>query len=348
LLQLLKPFSEIEELNVNPFLRFSWHYSWVLSLPTEPNFVIFKQNADIVGYAFYTVKQASPFLPVNLCYLNQMGDPKFDQVWVEFNNVVCIPSLENECIDTFIKLVMKKHKVSKLSISMCSKPNAWEHAANTLKYSFTKEETFAYRRCLHDIQNIDDVLNGFSKNTRNKVRRAIRSAESNFGELSIKNYNRAEATTFLSKLGKLHIQQWGSTVHGSGFSNPFFVKHHNTLCKRFFEDVGMVEVKAGEMTLGYSYNLVYGDQVYFYCSGINDDAKRNKLKPGYVLHTLLMAYYAKLGFHFYDFMAGESQYKRSLSSERYSMYTIEIYKNSLPLKLGTTIYRFAKKVFSKP
>jgi CelD/BcsL family acetyltransferase involved in cellulose biosynthesis len=54
--------------------------------------------------------------------------------------------------------------------------------------------------------------------------------------------------------------------------------------------------------------------VAFYQSGFRyeDNAK---LKPGLVCHTLAIEYNRERGAHTYDFLAGDSQYKRSLGQE---------------------------------
>ena len=64
------------------------------------------------------------------------------------------------------------------------------------------------------------------------------------------------------------------------------------------------------------------------------------------MHILLMSYYGKIGFEFYDFMAGDSQYK-PLSSEEYKLYTLELYKNSIMINTGRYLFRLIKKLFSK-
>lgn len=348
LLKLLKQFSEVEGLNKNPFLSYSWQHSWVSSLPALPKLIAFQNEGKPVGYAFYNTRKLLPVLPLKHCFLNQMGNSECDQVWIEFNDIICIERFKGECIKLFISEMLKQSSIAKFSISMCSAPEAWTQAAQNKNYTIQMDKTPGYRTSLENIGCVEDVLRGMSRNSRNKVNRAIRDAESIFGMLSIKKYEKAEAEKFLNRLGIFHKKQWMDTPLGSGFTNKYFVEHHKTLCCDFFDSVDMLEVKAGDTSLGLSYNLIHNNRVYFYCSGINDNTKRDKLKPGYIMHTLLMSYYGNLGFGSYDFMAGDSQYKRSLSSEKYNLYTLDIYKNSVAIKLGRRFFRFIKKLFSTP
>ena len=348
LLKLLEQFSEIEELNINPFLSYSWQHSWISSLPALPKLTAFKNEGQLVGYVFYNTRNLLPFLPLKHCFLNQMGISDCDQVWIEFNDIICIEGFKSECISLFIDEVLEQKSIAKFSISMCSAPQAWVEKAQDKNFTYQIQQTPGYRTTLKSIDCVEDVLSGVSRNSRNKIKRAIREAEVIFGELYIKKYEKAEADTFLNRLAQFHKKQWMDTPFGSGFSNRYFLDHHKTLCGDFSNSVDLLEVKAGDTSLGLSYNLVHNNRVYFYCSGINDSAKRGKLKPGYIMHTLLMSYYGRLGFEFYDFMAGDSQYKRSLSSEEYKLYTLEIYKNSTAINLGRGFSRFIKKLLSKP
>jgi CelD/BcsL family acetyltransferase involved in cellulose biosynthesis len=53
--------------------------------------------------------------------------------------------------------------------------------------------------------------------------------------------------------------------------------------------------------------------VNFYQSGLQYDADGH-LKPGLISHYCAIQHYLSAGFSDYDFLAGDSQYKRSLST----------------------------------
>lgn len=347
LLGLLEQFSEIEGLNKNPFLSYSWQHSWISSLPTLPTLITFKRDGVVVGYTLYKIRKILPGFPIYCGYLNQMGNSKYDQVWIEFNDVICKKGVKYQCIKLFIDEVLERGNVAKFTVSMCKDPEAWIQAAQLKNYQFQVDPTPGFRNPLNNINCVADVLGGLSRNSRNKMNRAIRDAETTFGQLSVKKYEKSEAAEFLQRMGVLHKMQWMGTSLGSGFSNKYFLEHHKNLCNHFFESVDLVEVRAGDTLLGLSYNLVHNNHVYFYCSGINEDSKRGKLKPGYIMHILLLSHYGRLGFKSYDFMAGDSQYKRTLSSEEYNLYTLDIYKNSLIINVGRYLFRFIKRLFSK-
>lgn len=301
----------------------------------------------VVGYTLYKTKEIFPGLPIYCGFLNQIGNSTYDQVWIEFNDIICKKGFEHQCIELLISQVLKKENVAKFTLSMCKDPKAWIQAAQHNNYQYQIDHTPGFRKPLANINCVKDVLIGLSRNSRYKMNRAIRDAETTFGQLSVKKYGKSETEEFLNRMGLLHKKQWMGTSLGSGFANKYFLEHHKTLCSDFFDNVDLVEVRAGDVLLGLSYNLIHKKHVYFYCSGINNDAKHGKLKPGYIMHILLMSYYGKFGFEFYDFMAGDSQYKRTLSSEEYKLYTIELYKNSTVINIGRYLFRVIKKLFSK-
>tara|TARA_Y100001949_G_scaffold113763_1_gene96698 strand:- start:784 stop:1872 length:1089 start_codon:yes stop_codon:yes gene_type:complete len=347
LLRLLGQFSEIEGLNENPFLSYSWQYSWISSLPTMPTLVTFESDGLVIGYTLYKIKKIIPSIPIYCAFVNQMGNSTYDQVWIEFNDIICIKNFKYQCVELLINKVMNKGNVAKLTLSMCDAPKEWLQVIQHNNYRYEMEQTPGFRKPLGNINCVKDVLIGLSRNSRNKMNRAIRDAETTFGQLSVKKYGKSETEEFLHRMGLLHKKQWMGSSLGSGFANKYFLEHHKTLCSDFFDNVDLVEVRAGDVLLGLSYNLIHNKHVYFYCSGINNDAKHGKLKPGYIMHILLMSYYGKIGFEFYDFMAGDSQYKRTLSSEEYKLYTLELYKNSIMINTGRYLFRLIKKLFSK-
>jgi CelD/BcsL family acetyltransferase involved in cellulose biosynthesis len=69
-------------------------------------------------------------------------------------------------------------------------------------------------------------------------------------------------------------------------------------------------------------------KVFFYQSGFmysND----NRLKPGLVTHTEAIKYYLGRGLDEYDFLAGDSQYKQSLSNAERHMLWLTFDGNTL-------------------
>jgi len=91
-------------------------------------------------------------------------------------------------------------------------------------------------------------------------------------------------------------------------------------------------LKAGEQVLGYFYNFIYRQRVYFYLAGLAPVADKLQ-KPGLVGHSLLIAHYAARGLDCYDFMAGEARYKAQLGRNTGNLCQLILQRDSINLRL---------------
>jgi CelD/BcsL family acetyltransferase involved in cellulose biosynthesis len=87
------------------------------------------------------------------------------------------------------------------------------------------------------------------------------------------------------------------------------------------------------MTIGYLYNLVYDKNVLFYQSGLNYSGS-NIYRPGLISHYYAIIHNAQKGMDVYDFLAGDSDYKKSLSTNSCRMYWARLVKGKPRLYLG--------------
>lgn len=321
----LKPFiKSFDEENI--FQSTAWQRSWINSLDHFPQLVIFKNKALILGYTFIGFHPLIKKLPFHQGLINQTGLQKQDQVWIEFNNIICKASDREKCIEALIVHVFAQPTHFRLTISMCDNPVDWIKVAKKLNIRANVENTLGYRLHL-DRNQSNPIINKFSSNTRSQIRRTIKKTEQALGVISLTEATPAKNMTFFTALGNKHKIKWGATAEGSGFDNPYFIEHHCYLIANYPTKVSLLKVNAGNTTLGYAYYLISNATVYFYCSGLNYDINNRHVKPGYILHCLAAEHFAKQGYHTYDYMGGESRYKASLSSEIYDFQTITLFNN---------------------
>ena len=162
-----------------------------------------------------------------------------------------------------------------------------------------------------------DVPNLLSANTRYQIRRAIRLYEG-MGALNLERATTsAEGLVWLEKLIRLHQLRWTSKGKAGAFARPFFARFLRSLVEKGLERrvVDIVRVRAGEYELGYLCNFVYGDRVSNYQSGFQFEPD-SRYKPGLVAHSLAVQHYAIAipQLTKYSFLAGATQYKKSLST----------------------------------
>ena len=313
----------------SPFTSLLWQESWALSLEHLPHLYTFVKHGNEIGYFWLARQKASPFPFIHTRYLNQTGIPKQDQVWIEHNDIMCTKEDRTDCLNALFNF-LDNLVTDKLYVSMALE-DKWKQESSSTCRKYHSIPIKGYRTYLAG-ENLEGC---FSKNTREQTRRSNRLLLETCGDLSIKEASKDEARDYFNLLGQYHVKRWGQTPEGSGFNNPFFLAHHTHLINYFFDDVSLVKVTAGNTVLGYSYNIAFKDNIYFYCSGINYAFQNKKIKPGYSMHFLLMQFYRNKGFQWYDFLGGESQYKKSLSSEIYEFSNLTFYPASL---LGNANY----------
>ena len=189
----------------------------------------------------------------------------------------------------------------------------------------TKETTYA------------DFLRRFSKNTRAQIKRGVRLVESD-GPLELKMIkDTQEKISTFNKMRPWHISQWSKTKEGSGFHNPHFVNFHIALLaddtKKNQTEMAVLLQKG--QPLGYIYNFIEQGTVYFYMSSIKRHTN-GKINIGLIFHSMLMFHYSNNNKNNYDFLAGDAQYKKSLSDTSDNMMFTCIYNLNLSIRIENT------------
>src|SRR5205823_439645 len=112
---------------------------------------------------------------------------------------------------------------------------------------------------------------------------------------------------------KLHQAYWKSRGEKGAFAQLNFVRFQGLLIGRGFarDEIDLLKVTAGDRVIGYLYNFFYRGRAYAYQSGFDYALGGQHAKPGLTCHALAIAHYLARGASAYDFLAGDSQYKRS-------------------------------------
>jgi hypothetical protein len=199
-----------------------------------------------------------------------------------------------------------------------------------------------------------NFLASISTNSREQIRRSRRFCEKQYGPLRVVlASSSAQAEQFLNELAVLHRARWNSGEFQDdptkGFANPDFFEFQRQLVLRGFasNQVELLKVCAGDHALAYLYNFKSGPEVHFYMSGVNYDID-SKARPGIVAHSSVIEHYlAQPDLVSYDFLAGASRYKESLSNERYRMTCVVMQRPGLILAAERQLRNIKRKHFSK-
>lgn len=326
-----------EKSQPNFFLSWSWIGNWLASF--SDSFIVCEATVDgeVMGLAILIKKSVTRngFIRSNQLHIHRTGDEKLDQTWIEYNDFLLAKGSECAVRKAMVDYLVNDVSWDEVIIGASQKRALIPFELAGLQeqmvwHSHSYQVDLNYLKC-----NQIDYLSTLSKNTRYQINRSIRSYEK-LGEIRLSAASSVEeAIQWFRESAPFHIKRWQDTKVGSGFTNPVFVKFHQDLISKNFESgcVDVLKVTAGEHVICYLYNFIQEKEIKFYLSANNYGENDPTYKPGLVSHYLAIKYYLDKNFDVYDFMAGESQYKRSLSSTSSPIYLSVFSKPKLRFKL---------------
>ncbi len=164
-----------------------------------------------------------------------------------------------------------------------------------------------------------DLSPGFmrrrSANTRQMIRQSLRYYEA-FGPLTMtRAQTTAEADHFLSELIRLHQAYWTGRGKPGAFADPFQERFHRALIQTGLprREIDLIRVSTPGKPVGILYNFRHHGRVLSYQSGFHHDDPDRRQRPGIAAHVTAIEAGSAAGDHTYDFLAGDADYKRSLS-----------------------------------
>ena len=341
LAQLKSSWLSLEAMNdeLSCFHSWQWVYCWFSTYKPDALLASVKYEGQTVALGIFGKHKECrhKLLISNQLRLFQTGNSTEDQIWVEFNDLLCHPDHRDEARYACLKaLLSSNHPVDEVVISMMRQSQA-RKLIKEFSHVNTGLSTPSFRVDLSALTGSNEsYLASLSRNTRYQINRSNRGYESLYGDIEITfASSTAQAAEFWDEAGKLHMDRWDD----SGFRNPEFIEFHQTFIHRCFGKgmIDMVKITAGEHLVAIIYNIIYKGHVYFYLQGLQPETD-GKLKPGLTAHSLLIEHYLQTGMHYYDFMGGDSQYKKQLSEEDENLLLIKIQKSRFKFRVERFAY----------
>jgi CelD/BcsL family acetyltransferase involved in cellulose biosynthesis len=255
-------------------------------------------------------RRRGPFR-VRSVHLGTAGEPPGESVFVEYNRV----------------LVEPEHRIGFAAalISELRREPDWHEIALD---GFAPEEAEPFllaepllqpwrRACpTMDLRQAESaegsVLATLKSGTRRKVRRSLTA----LGDVGTEWAQTPEhALDILDELIELHQRRWTTTGEPGAFASPRFADFHRELVARLVSRGAVIlfRVRAAGKTVGCLYHFVERRRVLFYQSGLASYPD-GRISPGFVAFALCMQACFERGLAEYDFLAGDSRYKRDLST----------------------------------
>ena len=284
---------------------FFQRWTWVGALAAEryPHPVLIEATEDgrTVGLALANRAGWPPVL-----HVHESGDPAWDGVFIEHNGPVVEPGRAD-----VLRALLTALRPAVLS----GVGDAVLDAARGLGLSLVQTRQAPFR----ELGAPDPV----SRNTRQQLARSARA----YGDVTVAvAENRAQARAWFAAMVVLHDVRWMGRGQPGAFARPGVLRFHHALIDDGVPagTVQLLRIGAGSATVGYLYNFRMGGTVYAYQSGFDYAGASGAQKPGLTSHAAAIDWYQAQGYDRYDFLGGDSQYKRSLASGAEPLHWIRL------------------------
>ncbi len=303
------------------FTSWAWIGCWLTSLPENFSPLLLKaeMSGRIVGIGILFAKYR-PQLKVfgtPALYLNATGDAYFDEITIEYNGFLLDRSAPEKIAKQLLDFLFSSTEYRCNEVFIHGSTNT-PNLQQTIP-SGTRLLAPRVRGCYS--VNLDKLreskktyISTLGSTRRYNIRRSLKEYERLAPLKMTVAESIDEAIYFLAELQRLHQAYWKGKDAASAFGNPFFEKFVRQLVMTNFTKglVQLIRVSVGESVLGYLLNFVYLGHVYQYQSGFDYNICEKYNSPGYVCHLYAVEHNLQCRHHTYDYMAGDSDYKKAM------------------------------------
>jgi CelD/BcsL family acetyltransferase involved in cellulose biosynthesis len=332
--------------NATPFNHPEWLLTWwnvyshTFSSP-EITFMIVEEDNTLCGilplYQHFkqTLKSVSIF---------GSGENEEDTIYNEYADALVLKEYLNTVVATFAKSI-KSLKFDVLHLGVHEKSSitykiSEQLLSNTFPYFVHSKLNRSWKLETFKVElknGFESYLQSLSRNSRqyaNKVIRASKQVGLNISEVTL---SKEKHKAFL-ELTKLHTGRWQSKGETGAFASKLVLEFHkfiilNTSCNvNFF----CITDKNGDVK-GIIYCLTHKEKLFLYQSGLDLSPIESLKSPGMASYLLLFQETSEY-FKEYDFMAGQTQLKKSLATSSSEIINIRIFFPTL----RTLLFAFKK------
>jgi hypothetical protein len=311
-----------------------------------PELLVFREIDGTPAGACLLVRRTDrkgPFF-VRRVFLNTAGEDEGDSPCIEYNELLCVPGYEERMAYALREYLDRGPWDAFHAEGVLAGPS---HEALRIAFADARELDDDKPSYYIDLEAVRASKKDFIDKLASRERTRIRQNLRRYGELGELRYDVAttidEALAFLERMAVLHQQTWQSRGRPGAFASELFVAYHRALIARCFPlgTIELVHVRAGDATVGYHYNFVFGNRTFFYQCGY-DYALGDKLTPGVIIHALAIRRSIELGRIDYELMAGDVEYKRRLSTDARRMHWLVWQAPTMKMR-GFELARMARR-----
>jgi CelD/BcsL family acetyltransferase involved in cellulose biosynthesis len=327
------------------FLDWLWIGTWLDSYRPDAIVVRITLSGQLVALGVFCrqAHRRHKVLHSHIAFLHQTDLPEQDQIWIEYNGLLALAGHETAALALAIQTIQNEGLCDEVHLSML--PSEQARALHSkLPDAHIEYEACGFQTDLRSLRRRQaTVMDSLSSNTRHQIRRSLRRYEGDYDAPMqvVPAGTTDEAIHMFQQCAQWHRARWAD----SGFNNPAFTDFHEKLIKRGFGhgSAQLFRIVVGEHVIGVFYFLFSKRRVYFYLQGIESESD-GKLKPGLSAHLLLMQYFLDQGYDMYDFMGGESQYKRQLATQQNAFTTLRVHNGGWRFRIEDKARRLKQRL----
>lgn len=318
------------------FSSWSWIQNWIETAPDKSRVKLFYvEESGIPVMAFFAGVCTNWRYGIIRCkgvYFNSYGNSTCDRLCTEYNTILRASNPKSVVRDLIESMPVEWDE---FRFPNMDRNTFTVNEIRTLRdrWNLTIEETPTYYVNLKALTG--DYLESLSRNTRNRIRHAIKIYDRKGGVKIEVAASIDDALRIFRELAELNNKRFKQ--RGAFRSEYFRLFHENLILKSFLKgEIQLLRFSDGRKLIGCLYAFLWRGKVYQYQSGFTYE-EGFKEKPGLVCHYYAIQLCRKLGFEKYDFLGGDSQYKRSMSTDQDMLITATVQKHLLKFAVENCI-----------
>ncbi len=279
---------------------------------------VLSSGTDIVGMCLLSqgVGQHDGPFAIKTIHVGTAGEPEGDSVCVEYNHLLTSPQYRPEFARQLMQSISQQESCEYFVLDGMNHDDT--RAFIDLNAPTEVNEVPCHYCDLNAIRSsTHEPWRMFGTSTRTNLRRSLRDlgpVELDWGDTA------DQALDFYEEMIGYHRLRWNASGKAGAFSSSRFTEFHRDLIAAMVPAGRAVMVRARQASrvLGILYLMIQDNRLLYYQAGLPEH--QSKLSLGNVTQYLTMLEGARRGYDAFDFMAGDAQYKRVLSTHHNTLY----------------------------
>lgn len=293
----------------------------------NPDLLVFVKDSEVVGCCLLVWRtQWVKGVPLRRVYLNCGGEDEADSTCMEYNSLLSLPDYAEEVAKALETSLRGRHWDELLLQGVVEHSPIYAMASSLGSLELSERPSHYVDLCQlrRDAVDFDCVL---SAKARKNIRRSQRTFDQIGGTCTVRLAESAEeAVTMLRQLAELHQTSWVDRGSPGVFGSQRFFGFHESLIHMAFSKnrILLFQVRTGAELVGALYCFLDRGWVRFYQSGFNYSLDEHASPGLFTLYLIIRYCLDQQDFMAFDFLAGDTQYKRSLATSSQSLRWVSV------------------------